>query len=93
MTDEHILDESGFSSGAGVSDEQLKRHFERAEHSMTNLDSSIGTLLVKEDENGELYIVLPDGVLNQMGWDTDTLLEWHQGDGDEWHLKKHEETK
>lgn len=31
---------------------------------------------VVEDEDGELAIQLPVEMLNQMGWDEGTLLEW-----------------
>jgi hypothetical protein len=31
---------------------------------------------VKEDENGELYIDLPDELMEEMGWDIDTELVW-----------------
>lgn len=75
-----------------MTNEELNKHFERLEHSMTNLEDSTTRLTVQESENGELYIVIPDGVLNQMGWDIDTLLEWHQGDDDTWYLQKHKET-
>jgi antitoxin component of MazEF toxin-antitoxin module len=31
---------------------------------------------VKEDEHGELYIDLPDSLMEEMGWDIDTELVW-----------------
>ena len=31
---------------------------------------------VVEDENGELLLEFPVEMLNQMGWDEGTLLEW-----------------
>jgi hypothetical protein len=31
---------------------------------------------VKEDEHGELYIDLPDELMEEMGWDIDTELVW-----------------
>jgi hypothetical protein len=33
-------------------------------------------LIVKEDDNGELYIELPDELMEQMGWNEDTELVW-----------------
>ena len=33
-------------------------------------------LIVKEDAEGELYIELPDELMEQMGWDEDTELVW-----------------
>jgi hypothetical protein len=33
-------------------------------------------VIVKEDENGELYIDLPDELMEEMGWDIDTELVW-----------------
>ena len=32
--------------------------------------------IVKEDENGELYIDLPPEMMEEMGWNEDTILEW-----------------
>jgi hypothetical protein len=36
---------------------------------------------VLEDENGELLIEIPDVLMNQMGWDFGTELEWIVEDG------------
>ena len=33
-------------------------------------------MIVKEDENGELYIELPDELMEEMGWDENTELVW-----------------
>ncbi len=33
-------------------------------------------LIVKEDDSGELYIELPDELMEQMGWNEDTELVW-----------------
>ena len=33
-------------------------------------------MIVKEDENGELYIELPDQLMEELGWDIDTELVW-----------------
>jgi antitoxin component of MazEF toxin-antitoxin module len=33
-------------------------------------------VIVKEDEHGELYIDLPDSLMEDMGWDIDTELVW-----------------
>jgi hypothetical protein len=32
--------------------------------------------IVKEDEHGELYIDLPPEMMEEMGWNEDTILEW-----------------
>lgn len=32
--------------------------------------------VVKEDENGELFIELPDDLLNEMKWNESTALWW-----------------
>lgn len=39
-----------------------------------NGDKYIGNVV--EDENGELLLEFPVELLNQMGWDEGTLLEW-----------------
>lgn len=36
----------------------------------------MNTVTVMEDENGELYIELPDDFLRKTGWDEDTELVW-----------------
>lgn len=33
-------------------------------------------LEVQEDENGDSYIVLPDEVTDELGWDEGDVLEW-----------------
>ena len=33
-------------------------------------------LSIKEDEHGELYIDLPDELMEETGWDIDTELVW-----------------
>lgn len=32
--------------------------------------------IVKQTEDGELYIDLPQEMMEAMGWDEDTVLEW-----------------
>jgi bifunctional DNA-binding transcriptional regulator/antitoxin component of YhaV-PrlF toxin-antitoxin module len=34
------------------------------------------TTIVKETEDGELYIDLPQETMDAMGWDENTVLEW-----------------
>ena len=34
------------------------------------------TVTVKEDESGELYIDIPDEILQELGWNETTPLEW-----------------
>lgn len=36
---------------------------------------------ILEDENGELMLTLPVHLMNQMGWDFGTELEWIVDDG------------
>jgi bifunctional DNA-binding transcriptional regulator/antitoxin component of YhaV-PrlF toxin-antitoxin module len=39
-------------------------------------------LEVQEDENGDLFITLPDDVIEELGWQEDDILEWNlKGDG------------
>lgn len=35
---------------------------------------------IQEDENGELYIELPQDLLDEMGWDYSTDLTWTVND-------------
>ncbi len=35
------------------------------------------SVVVQEDENGELYIELPANILEDMGWEDTSNLEWH----------------
>ncbi len=45
---------------------------------------------VKETEDGELYIDLPDEIMEQMGWTEDTELVWAESEDGSWILKKKE---
>ena len=47
-------------------------------------------MIVKEDEHGELYIELPDGLMKEMGWDIDTELVWAVYDDGKIGLRKKE---
>lgn len=40
----------------------------------------INRAIVQEDEHGELYIDLPDDLMEAMGWDEDTELVWTVND-------------
>ena len=42
--------------------------------------NEITKLIVKEDAEGELYIELPDNLLEEMGWDENTELVWTVAD-------------
>jgi hypothetical protein len=35
-----------------------------------------GISIVKEDEDGELYIEINSALMEQMGWSDHTMLEW-----------------
>jgi len=45
------------------------------------------TVDVKEDEKGDQYIILPDGVLDQAGWQEGDELEWIRIDNDTYELR------
>jgi len=47
-------------------------------------------VIVKEDDNGELYIDLPDELMEEMGWDIDTELVWTVYDDGKIGLRKKE---
>jgi bifunctional DNA-binding transcriptional regulator/antitoxin component of YhaV-PrlF toxin-antitoxin module len=39
-------------------------------------------LEVQEDDAGELFIVFPDDLIEELGWQEDDILEWNiKGDG------------
>jgi len=46
--------------------------------------------VVKETEDGELYIELPYELLKTLHWDEDTELVWSYGETNSWILKKKE---
>jgi bifunctional DNA-binding transcriptional regulator/antitoxin component of YhaV-PrlF toxin-antitoxin module len=48
------------------------------------------TSIVQEDENGELYIVIPADLIKELGWDEGTVLVWTI-DGDTINLSRKEE--
>lgn len=45
-------------------------------------------LVVKEDEHGEVYIEIPDGLMEEMGWGIDTELVWTVADNGTIGLRK-----
>ena len=48
-----------------------------------------GSLLVQTDpETGELYLELPQGMLNRLGWAEDDELEWIENKDGTWQIKK-----
>lgn len=46
---------------------------------------------VEQDENGEYYLVFPDMLLESMGWDENTTLEWVNNNDGTFSIKKVEE--
>ena len=47
------------------------------------------TLIVEEDEDsGDLYLTFPPEVLEALGWEIDTKLEWVQLDDNRWSIQK-----
>jgi hypothetical protein len=51
----------------------------------------IYTTKVEKDENGESYLILPETLLLEMGWDENTNLEWVDNKDGTFSLKKVEE--
>lgn len=45
-------------------------------------------LTVEEGVDGELYIRLPDEVLEELGWSIDDTLEWSENDNNTFTLRK-----
>lgn len=40
------------------------------------------TLEVQEDENGELFIVFPDEIIDDLGWQEGDIIDWQiKGNG------------
>jgi len=50
------------------------------------------TTTVFEDEDGEAYVEIPLDILNQMGWDEETLLDYHLHDDGSVILRKNDDT-
>lgn len=48
------------------------------------------TSVVQEDENGELYIIIPDDLIKELGWVEGMVLVWTI-DGDTINLSRKEE--
>ena len=46
------------------------------------------TAFIEEDENGELVLPLPDGLLELQGWKEDDILEWKDNGDGSWSLTK-----
>lgn len=48
------------------------------------------TLIIKQNDDGELYIDLPRDILETLQWDEDTELEWSERENGAWILTKKE---
>lgn len=61
--------------------------------SRPNLDSKTPheTVIVKENDDGELYIELPHDLLKTLHWDEDTELVWSEKNDGSWALTKKED--
>jgi len=46
------------------------------------------TTFIEEDENGELVLPLPDGLLELQGWQEGDDLEWTDNGDGSWSLSK-----
>lgn len=49
--------------------------------SQKQLEDKIYHTVVKENDQGELYIDIPQEILSHLNWDESTLLEWVMEDG------------
>ena len=58
--------------------------------SQKQLEDKIYHTVVKENDQGELYIDIPQEILSHLNWDESTLLEWVVEDG-EFILKRTQE--
>jgi hypothetical protein len=50
----------------------------------------VNRVVVKETEDGELYIELPPELLETLSWDEDTELMWVASETGSWILRKKE---
>lgn len=56
---------------------------------MTYNDSSMKWVLpIQEHENGDLYITLPDNLLEETGWQENDELEWIDNLNGSWSLQR-----
>jgi len=46
------------------------------------------TLKVEVDEHGEPCIILPDDVIEQVGWKIGDIIRWVKRDNDSWMLER-----
>lgn len=52
--------------------------------------TTVNTVVVKENDDGELYIELPHDLLKTLHWDEDTELFWSETETGSWALKEKE---
>ena len=53
------------------------------------MSTTFYTLTVESDnETGELYITLPQEVIDNLKWDENTDLEWKKLDNNRWSIQK-----
>jgi hypothetical protein len=58
----------GVNSSAAISSNAISWGYDMADLA--------GISIVKEDEDGELYIEINSALMEQMGWSDHTMLEW-----------------
>ena len=51
-------------------------------------EKQIYTLSIEEDSSGEWFLVFPDELLNQVGWDPGDELTWEEISPTSWLIKK-----
>lgn len=57
------------------------------------MEQSMKIVEVKQDIDGELYIEIPEEILDELKWNIDDELEWVYNDNGTITLKKKEEEK
>ena len=50
------------------------------------------TVPIQEDSNGDLIIVFPEELMEDLDWNIGDSLKWKQNDDGSWSLEKHEDS-
>lgn len=85
MPDPIIIDDEDTAEAEGKSiysgfDDFMKENLDKQRKMMY--------INVKEDDDGELYLELPDQFMDELGWDVGDTLSWHQESDVSWSITK-----
>jgi hypothetical protein len=74
------LDGGGRMSGKGSKPRPLSVPYDKYANNYNNIFRKVHKVKVKDMDNGDQYIELPDEVLESLGWKEGDEIEWKEDD-------------